>query len=338
MEILENISLKNYNTFGIDCKAKFFIKIQKVEELRFLIDNPIFQTNRRFVVSGGSNLLFINDFDGLIILMDIKGIHYEQSNGQKIIVKVAAGEIWSDFVELTVKNRMYGLENLVYIPGKVGAAAVQNIGAYGAEQKDFFLKLEGINLETGYYETIFKKECQFSYRSSIFKNELLDKFIITYVYYELDREWKPNLSYKELKQELEKFSFVAQDAEYVMNTVKLIRMRKLPEPKVLANAGSFFKNPIISQDHLDKIMGDYPDIPYFKSGDFYKIPAAYLIEKCGWKGVRRGNCGVYEKHSLILVNYGNATGDEIFVLSEEIRLSVLDKFGILLEREVIVVE
>lgn len=338
MEILENISLRNYNTFGIDCKAKYFTKIQNVDDLKDLIESNIFQTNRRFVVGGGSNLLFKQDFDGLILLVDIKGLHYEQSNEQKLIVKVASGENWSDFVELTVKNRMYGLENLVYIPGKVGAAAVQNIGAYGSEQRDHFSKLEGINLESGKFETLYKNDCRFGYRSSIFKNELSNKFIITYVYYELNRHWEPNLSYKELKQELDKFPFVAKDAEYVMNTVKRIRKRKLPEPSIIGNAGSFFKNPVVTQEHLDKILEYYPDLPFFKNDDKFKVPAAYLIEKCGWKGVRKGNCGVYEKHSLILVNYGNATGSEIYELSEEIRSSVLDKFGILLEREVIVVE
>lgn len=338
IEILNNISLKHLNTFGIDAKACFFVKISYVDELFELIQTDVFQSNKRFILGGGSNVLFKEDFNGLIIFIDIKGVKFEQTTSEGMIIKAGAGENWSEFVELCTKNRLYGIENLVYIPGKVGAAPVQNIGAYGVEQKDYFHSLEALNLETGKIDVFCRDDCEFEYRSSIFKTKLADKYIILYVYYELSRIWQPNLNYKELKQELDKFSFIEQDAEYVLNTVKRIRKRKLPDPKELGNAGSFFKNPIIDKNHFYELKEKFNDIPFYNSGDKYKISAAYLIEKCGWKGVRYGNCGVSEKHSLILVNYGNASGEEILKLSEEIRLSVFEKFKINLEREVIVVE
>lgn len=338
INILENISLKRYNTFGIEAKARYFVKVQSIDDIFALLQTKHFQENRWIVLGGGSNLLFRRDFPGLIILVDIKGVHYEGSTQSNTILKVGAGENWNDFVELCVKNRLYGIENLVYIPGKVGAAPVQNIGAYGVEQKDFCHKVEFVDTITGKIEVLHKDECNFDYRNSIFKSNLAGKTIITNVYYELSREWKPNINYKDIKQELDKFSFVEPDAEYVMNTVKRVRKSKLPEPAVIGNAGSFFKNPVVDENQLLLLNEKFPDIPYFLSGEKYKIPAAYLIEKCGWKGRRFGNCGVYEKHSLILVNYGNATGEDIYQLSENIRQSVQDKFGIWLEREVIVVE
>jgi len=338
INILENISLKRYNTFGIDAKARYFVKVHSIDDIFDLLQTKQFQENRRIILGGGSNLLFRSDFQGLVILVEIKGVHFEGSTKSNTILKVASGENWTDFVELCVKNRLYGLENLVSIPGKVGAAPVQNIGAYGVEQKDYLHKVEYIDSTTGNIEVVDKDECKFEYRSSVFKGNLEGKAIITNVYYELSREWKPNINYKDIKQELDKFSFVKPDAEYVLNTVKRIRKRKLPDPLDIGNAGSFFKNPVVDESQFLTLKEKYPDIPYFLSNDKYKIPAAYLIEKCGWKGRSVGNCGVYDKHSLILVNYGNASGEEIYQLSENIRQSVQEQFGILLEREVIVVE
>jgi len=338
INILENISLKHYNTFGIDIKARYFVKVRCIDDLTALLQTKYFQENRRIIIGGGSNLLFRHDFQGIIILVEIKGVHYQGSTQSSTILKVGAGENWNEFVELCVKNRLYGIENLVYIPGKVGAAPVQNIGAYGVEQKDFLHKVEYFDISTGKIVILHQAECKFDYRSSIFKNELEDKAIITNVYYELSREWKPNINYKDIKQELDKFTFVEPDAEYVMNTVKRVRKNKLPAPSDIGNAGSFFKNPVVDEQYFYTLKEKYPDIPYFQLDNQYKIPAAYLIEKCGWKGYRSGNCGVYDHHSLILVNYGNASGEEIFQLSENIRQSVQDEFGILLEREVIVVE
>lgn len=338
MEILKNIPLKKYNSFGIEAKTKFFANIKSIQDLKDLIQTNEFQSEPRFILGGGSNVLFRNDYEGLIVNIDLQGLNLVEVNPEFAILNVGAGENWHNFVETSTKNKYYGIENLALIPGKVGAAPVQNIGAYGIEQKDFFHSLKGFNLETGVEIELGYDDCNFAYRNSIFKDELKDKIIITSVNYMLNRSWEANVSYRELKTELEKFAFIYQDADYVLNTIIRIRRQKLPEPSELGNAGSFFKNPIVDAETFGKIFANYPEVPAFPVENHkIKIPAAWLIEKCGWKGFRDGDAGVFEKHALVLVNYGKATGAEIYGLSERIIESVYEKFNVRLEREVIVI-
>lgn len=338
MFIENNKSLKKLNTFGIEAKARFFANINKAEDLLDLMQTSQYQDSKRFILGGGSNILFSSDFDGLIISSNIKGINLKAIDSEKALVEVGSGEIWDDFVRLSIKNKYYGFENLALIPGKVGAAPVQNIGAYACEQKDYFSHLSGIKLSTGEKLELDFDECQFAYRDSIFKHELKDDFFVSSVVYNLDKKWTPNLKYKELDIELKKFGFdfINQDAEYVYNTVCRVRKTKLPDYNEIGNAGSFFKNPIVSNQLKDSLLTLYPDLPNFRvDADYSKIPAAWLIQKAGWKGKSYGNCGVFEKHALILVNYGNAKGSEIKNLAAEIIASVESQFGINLEPEVI---
>lgn len=338
MHFSKNKSLKNFNTFGIEAKASYYYSLESEEDVFSLLQSDEFQTNDKFVLGGGSNLLFTKDFEGLIIDNNIKGIKFIKADAESIILESGAGESWHDLVELCVKNRAYGIENLALIPGKVGSAPVQNIGAYGVEQKDFFHSLKGIMLSTGEKIELSRDDCRFGYRDSIFKNELKNDFIVTSVQYKLNRRWEANRKYAELDKALSSFSFIEQDAEYVFNTICRIRLSKLPDYKILGNAGSFFKNPVISNSEYANIKANHSELIGFNTGkDQIKLSAAKLIDSCNWKGKRFGDAGVYEKHALILVNYGNAKGSEILKLSEDIISSVKDKYDIDLEREVIII-
>jgi len=338
IKIQKNRSLQKLNTFGLNVAARYFVAISTINDLNCLLDSDEFNSQKKFILGGGSNLLFRKDFDGLVISIEIDGMNLIESKADYIILSVGAGVNWHKFVETCVMNKQYGIENLAYIPGKVGAAPVQNIGAYGVEQSDFFYSLEGILLTTGEMIEISKDDCDFGYRNSIFKSKFKDNFIVTNVKYKLNRQWKKHLKYLELANELKKFSFVQQDVDYVMNTVIRIRKQKLPDPAILGNAGSFFKNPIIDAHKLDELKSRFENVPAYDYDDNFKISAAWLIQKCRWKGKRIGDAGVSEQHSLVLVNYGNATGEDIFLLSEKIISDVSDMFGIKLEREVIIVE
>ncbi len=337
MKILKNYSLKKLNTFGVDARAERFVSIKNPEQIIRLLDSGELEHNRKLILGGGSNILLAGDFPGLVISVDIKGIRMVKIDGGEVLLEVGAGEIWHDFVTICVKNKYYGVENLALIPGKVGAAPVQNIGAYGVEQDSMFVSLKGINIESGEELEFSKDDCRFGYRDSIFKNELKDKIIITRVYYKLSKEEKINLSYKALQDEVNKFVVAEPDLEYVYNAVIRIRNRKLPDPNKIGNAGSFFKNPVISKVKYNELKEKFPGIPGYEALQGVKTSAGWLIEQCSWKGKRKGDAGVYDKHALILVNYGNATGEEIYNFSEEIRQSVLDKFGFNLEREVNVI-
>lgn len=338
MKIIQNKSLKSLNTFGVEADAKYYINITSQDQLKKLVNEPVFLENKYFILGGGSNVLFAADFDGLIIHIDIKGMRMQKITEDYVIMETGAGENWHNFVETTVKNRYYGLENLVLIPGNVGSAPVQNIGAYGAEQDQFFHSLSGVDLRDNTIKELKPEDCRFGYRDSIFKNELKDKFIITNVRYKLSKHENLNLSYAELEREIKKFVVVEPSAEYVMFTVSRLRRQKLPDPEEKGNAGSFFKNPIIEQDQFSKLQQSCPDIPNWKLDTGIKISAAWLIEQCGWKGKSKSDAGVSEKHALILVNHGNATGGEIIKLADEIRNSVDEKFGIRLENEVNIIE
>jgi len=338
MNILENISLKQYNTFGIDVKAKEFAAIRSEEELFSLAESGSLTVQNPFFLGGGSNVLFVEDFNGIIVHSAIRGMKIIDSDDDTVILEVGAGEKWHDFVTIALKNSYFGLENLALIPGTVGAAPVQNIGAYGVEQKDFFLSLRGLNLETLEFEELGFDDCEFDYRDSVFKHGLKNKFVITSVKYKLKKNEKPNLSYSELRRETEKFSIDKPDAQFVYDTVCRLRMSKLPVPEYLGNAGSFFKNPAVELKKFEELKNAYPGINGYKQKDGkIKLSAAWLIEQCGWKGKRIGDAGVFDKHALIIVNYGNASGSDIYELSEQIIKSVFDKFGIYPEREVLVI-
>ena len=338
MKIIENKNLKKYNTFGIDVNAKYFVEINDENDLLKLIDSEIFLNNKHFVLSGGSNVLFLRDYNGLIIKMNIKSIQIIEETDEYALISVGAGENWHKFVEYCVNNGYYGLENLAYIPGLVGSAPVQNIGAYSVEQCDYFYNLRGYNLLTNNFISLDNADSNFAYRYSIYKRILKNKFIITNVVYKLNKHFSPNLNYKELK---ERFDGKNPLAKEVFDAIIEIRKSKLPEPEKIGNAGSFFKNPTVSQEKYLELKQNYSDINGFETPSGIKLSAAYLIEKCGLKGKKfsmNSDARVYEKHSLILVNYNNASGEDIFNLSTEVINKVHNKFGIELEREVNVVK
>jgi UDP-N-acetylmuramate dehydrogenase len=334
--ISKNISLKEYNTFGLDYNADMLITFNSEDELiTTLKENEIFNTSY-LIVGGGSNLLFTENFRGTILHSHIGGIKIEESHPEYIIVSAGAGVIWDRFIEWCVVNGYGGLENLSSIPGTVGATPVQNIGAYGIEVKDSILKVRTISLKDFSIREFSNNECKFSYRNSIFKNTHKGCYFVTRVYFQLKTNQIIKTDYGSLNEEIKKLGPVS--LRNIRQAVINIRTNKLPDPEKLGNAGSFFKNPVVKKDIADSIIEKYPDIPFYsdQSGDI-KFAAGWMIDKCGWKGKRIGNAGVHEKQALVIVNYGNAKGKEIFNLSEDIRKSVLDKFGIKLEREVEVI-
>jgi UDP-N-acetylmuramate dehydrogenase len=331
--ILKNISLKPYNTFGLDYKADCLVSIKTEQEAIVFFRDRESCGEPLLIMGEGSNLLFISDFRGTVLHNGIEGINPEENDESDVILSVGAGVKWDRFVEWSVKKGYYGVENLSLIPGLVGAAPVQNIGAYGMEVKDTITKVRAIDIDNGSVREFTNEECQFSYRNSIFKKDLKNKFFITKVYFRLGIIPSFNLQYDLLETEVNKVG--ATSLRNVRQAVINIRKRKLPDPKVYGNAGSFFKNPVLSIPDAEKIIAKYPLIPHYPddSGGI-KLAAGWLIDRCGWKGKRIGNAGVHEKQALVLVNYGNATGKEIYELSEKIKQSVLDKYGITLEPEV----
>jgi len=331
--IYQNISLKKYNSFGLNVKADRLI-IFRLEEnaVRFIKQNSI--TDQTFLImGGGSNLLFKGDFHGTMIHPEMEGISLEGKKGNDVIVSAGAGIVWDKLVESTINKGLGGLENLSLIPGLVGAAPVQNIGAYGVEVKNTIEKVRTICLEDGSVREFNNKECRFGYRDSIFKGELKGKYLITRVYFILSTKPKLSLEYGSLKDEINKLG--STSLGNVRKIVISTRQRKLPDPQHICNAGSFFKNPVVPGSVANELKTKYPKIPVFKdqSGGV-KLAAGWLIEQCGWKGKRIGDAGVHDKQALVIVNYGNATGNELFDLSEQVKRSVDEKFGIILEREV----
>lgn len=332
-----NFQLKKHHTFGTDAMAKYYFEFTEAEDLAgFLAGNKDWQNWSILILGEGSNLLFVDDFQGLIINPNIPGIKIVHEDRNNIWLEVGAGVVWDDLVEYAVFNRWGGIENLSLIPGKVGAAAVQNIGAYGMEIQRQIESVTGFDLETQTEYSLDTSECQYSYRDSIFKNQLKNRFIITSVNFKLDKFPEFILDYGDLKSETEKLGAV--NLRNIRKAVIGIRESKLPDPKVAGNAGSFFKNPVIETSVAERLLAIYPNLPTYRaSAGKTKLAAGWLIEQCGWKGFRRGDAGVHEKQALVLVNYGNATGKEIYELSEEIRQSVQEKFGVELEREVNVI-
>ena len=335
MKIEKNKSLKNNNTFGIDVCARKYIEIYDEEELKNLLSLNESKDEPKLVLGGGSNILFTRDFNGIVIKNSIFGIKIIFEDEKDCLVKAGSGVVWNDLVLFAVENNLGGIENLISIPGTVGAAPVQNIGAYGEELQNTFHSLKGIFLDTGKEAVLDKEECKFAYRDSIFKRELIEKFIITYVILQLNKNPQPVFNYGTIKQELEKSPKENYSIKDVSEIIAKIRNEKLPDHTAIGNAGSFFKNPEIDNDLFLKLKKEHPEIPCFTTPhDKVKIPAGWLIEKCGWKGRRINNVGVHEKQALVLVNYGSATGADILSLANEIKLSVLKTFGIKLTEEV----
>jgi UDP-N-acetylmuramate dehydrogenase len=336
MKILQNHSLKDNNTFLLNVHTNYFAAPNNIADIIEIIDTEIFHKNPFFIIGEGSNLLFTNNFGGIIIKPMILGINIVEESTDYIIVKVGSGENWDTFVEWCVNNGYWGVENLSLIPGSAGSAPIQNIGAYGVEVKDIITKVEGLYIPDKTQWELTNKECEFGYRSSIFKTSLKNKFIVSSVSFKLSKTPNPTLNYGLLKEKLEQTENI--DLRNIRNTVISIRNSKLPEVNKIGSAGSFFKNPIVSVNEFDQLKSQFKDIPgYSGQESSMKISAGWLIEQCGWKGKREGDIGIYPKHALIIVNYGNATGKEIFDFSERISQSVNMKFGIQLEREVLVI-
>ena len=338
MLIKQDFCLKPFNTFGLEIMARRLSIITSSNDLQELHSNGEFSKNKILVLSKGSNILFTNHFDGLVLLNQIWGKKVIKEDDENVFLKVSSGEFWPSLVEFTIDNNLGGLENMTDIPGKVGAAPIQNIGAYGAELKDVLVSLEAFNLSTGKTTEFTNEECKFSYRNSIFKNKYKNKYFITSIILKLSKTPKLNLNYKPLAD-----AFAGKEVDDisiadVSKKVAEIRNSKLPNPDKLNNAGSFFKNPVVDQQKLAGLKSKYPTIPSFTSiNGLYKLPAAWLIEQCGWKGKRKGNVGVYEKQALVIVNYNNATGMEILNFVKSIQKSVYTKFGVKLGMEVNVV-
>lgn len=335
--VLENASLKNYNTFGIDAKARFLIHITSADQLKQIINDRTLLNQKILVLGGGSNVLFTNDFDGYILINEIKGKEKINENKNFFFIQVAGGENWSEFVDYCVDRNWYGLENLSLIPGKVGAAPVQNIGAYGVEQRELMVSLQAMNLKTGKISDFKNKNCEFGYRSSIFKTKEKGNWFILNVTYQLKKTPAFNLEYGPLKAAFENESPHDTSLKDISETVKSIRMSKLPNPAITGNAGSFFKNPVVSKEKFESIKSEFPDMPFYEmEGNVIKIPAGWLIESCGWKGKTIGQAGVHEKQALVLINKGKATGTEILHLAKNIQADVLKNFNIELEPEVLI--
>jgi UDP-N-acetylmuramate dehydrogenase len=337
MNILNNISLKPFNTFQIDVLAKKFATFSTIEELEELLDTTR-NEKHRMILGGGSNLLFTKDFDGIVLKNEIIGIEVVHEDVDHVHLKVGAGENWHQFVMHCIAKGLGGVENLSLIPGNVGASPMQNIGAYGVEIKEVFESLAAFNLKNKKVVNFSLNDCQFGYRDSVFKHKFKDEFVILEVIYRLNKFPKFNTSYGAIEEELEKMGVKELTIAGISKAVINIRASKLPDPEVIGNAGSFFKNPQVSKNKIEELKIAYPQIPSYPVDEkTVKLPAAWLIDQCGWKGFRKGDAGCHAKQALVLVNYGNAKGNEIYELSEEILQSVKKKFGIELEREVNIV-
>ena len=331
----ENISLKSLNTFGIDVKANQFAEVKSIEEIQSINEQYRLTEQPHLFLGGGSNVLFTKDFEGLVVRNNILGISIESEDENHVELKVGGGENWHNFVMHTIEQGYGGIENLSLIPGCVGASPMQNIGAYGIEVKQVITKVEALNLESNQLEEFDNATCQFGYRTSIFKTTHKGKYFITHVYFRLTKKHTLNLSYGAIESELKNMQVDAPNIRDVSNAVINIRKSKLPDPEEIGNAGSFFKNPVVEVAVRNEILAQHPDLPSYEqpNGD-YKIAAGWLIEKAGWKGHRTNDYGVHEKQALVLVNYGAATGSEIYNLSTQIIESIQEQFGIVLEREV----
>jgi len=337
MQIQHNFSLKNYNTFGIEAKAKQFIAVHNLDELQSVLKNH--SSEKKFILGGGSNMLLTQDIDALVIHIDLKGKKIIKENDDFVWVESQAGEVWHEFVLWTINQNFGGLENMSLIPGNVGTTPVQNIGAYGAEIKDTFVSCDAMNILSQEMKTFTKDECKFGYRESIFKQEVKNQYIITSVVFKLKKHsHNINIGYGDIQSELAKNEITNPTIKDVSNAVIAIRNTKLPNPKELGNSGSFFKNPVISRELFEKVQAKFPEVKHFEvSPTEVKVPAGWLIENAGLKGYRKDDAGVHKNQALVLVNYGNATGQDILNLSKYVQKTVFDKYGIAIEAEVNVI-
>lgn len=337
MQIQSNFSLKSFNTFGIEAKAKNFVAVHSLDELKTVLVEHAAEP--KFILGGGSNMLLTQDIDALVIHIDLKGKRILKEDDDFVWVESMAGENWHEFVLWTIDQNFGGLENMSLIPGNVGTTPVQNIGAYGTEIKDTFVSCDAMKIDDQTMRTFSKEDCRFGYRESIFKQEAKNQYIITSVVFKLTkRNHKINTSYGDITKELALQNVTVPTLKDVSNAVIAIRQSKLPDPKILGNSGSFFKNPVISRSHFEKVQAQFPEIKFFEvSPTEVKVPAGWLIEQAGYKGFRKGDAGVHKNQALVLVNYGSATGQDILALSREVQQAVFDKYSIAIEAEVNVI-
>ena len=331
----ENISLQPYNTFGIDVSADRLFTIETVDELREVLRDESLKHEAKLILGGGSNILFTQSVKGVVLLNRLKGIEIIKEDEADVYVQVGAGEVWHQFVMWAVDKGFGGIENLSLIPGSVGAGPMQNIGAYGVELKDSFYELEAMNLSTLEIQKFSAADCKFGYRESVFKNELKNQFFITSVSFRLTKHPLLNTSYGAIATELAARGVVSPSVKDVSNAVISIRQSKLPDPKILGNSGSFFKNPEIAKEHFEKLQQQHPNVvAYPTSSGNMKVAAGWMIEQCGWKGKVVGHTGSHKDQALVLVNYGGATGSEVYQLALDIKKSVFEKFGVEINPEV----
>lgn len=335
MHIQENVSLRHLNTFGLESNAAFFAEVSSVSELIGLLTDAQWQQQPKFILGGGSNILLLNNIDALVIHSVVKGIDVIKETDDHVWLHAGGGEIWQDFVSYCVANNFAGVENLSLIPGTVGAAPMQNIGAYGVEIREVVETVEAVSLTDGTIRLFSWEECRFGYRESIFKHELKGKYFITGVVFKLNKVPHFKVDYGDIQKTLSEMGIETLSIKAISEAVIAIRKSKLPDPAEIGNAGSFFKNPEIPSAQFDNLRLDFPNIPgYRTTSENVKVPAGWLIEQAGWKGYRDGNIGVHVRQALVLVNYGGGSGEEIKLLSERIQESVLSKFRISLHAEV----
>lgn len=329
-------SLKNLNTFGLNVTANHYVSVESLDDVDEATRSEVFASSKRLILGGGSNVLFLDDFfGGLVLHINLQGWEIIEDKPKYVVVKVGAGYEWDALVNTMVDRELYGMENLALIPGKVGAAPIQNIGAYGVEMKDSFYRLHAYDLQTHKIEIFDKERCDFGYRNSIFKQQAKERFIILWVEFKLAKKADLHLEYGNIRTYLSENNISDPTISNVRDAVVAIRRSKLPDPIEIGNAGSFFKNPVVHQLLYDDLKREFHDLPGYPNGNStYKIPAGWMIEKTGWKGFREGDAGVHDKQALVLVNHGKATGREIFGLAMKIQQSVKKKFGITLEPEV----
>lgn len=335
MQIAHNVSIKDINTFGIDVTCASLAQFESIDDLKNILQDDAFSSMPKLILGGGSNVLFTKNFEGLILKNEIKGIDLVGEDESHYFVKAGAGENWHEFVQYCISQNWAGLENLSLIPGNVGASPMQNIGAYGVEIKDRFKQLEALNIDTLSVDTFNAEQCNFGYRESVFKKELKGKYIILSVTFKLLKEPDFQIKYGAIQDELEAMNVKEMSIHAIADAVINIRNSKLPNPKDLGNAGSFFKNPVIPPEAWETISEKHPEIPNYPApGGNVKLAAGWLIEHAGFKGKRSGNCGMHAKQALVLVNYGGATGQELLAHASAVQKGVFEKFGVTLEREV----
>jgi len=333
--IHENVSLKPYNTFGIEARCRYFTEIQTTEDFQSLINDPIYRSHEKLIIGGGSNLLFTRDFEGLVLKNSLSGITIVFENNDEVLIKAGAGENWHNFVIFCIERGFSGLENLSLIPGCVGASPMQNIGAYGVEIKENFEVLEAYSLMSGEKRVFNKTDCEFGYRESVFKKKYKGQFLIASVTFRLHKHAVVNTSYGAINDQLKVMGIKTPGIRDVSNAVIQIRQSKLPDPKLTGNAGSFFKNPEVSAEKYRDLINRFPTmVAYPVANGDYKLAAGWLIEQCGLKGFEMKGAAVHQKQALVIINQNNATGRAVYELSDYVLQKVIDKFGVTLEREV----